>query len=71
MFNFVKNTLVDGEISVCVTHDAWIVPFVSVLAGYDFTDDWPGFLDGCILMQRGGEYVLWWRGEEIRLGTIG
>jgi hypothetical protein len=71
MFDFVKSTLVDGKISVCVTHDAWIVPFVSILADYDFTNDWPDFLDGCILMRRGEEYVLWWRGEEIRLGMTG
>lgn len=64
MFSFVESTLKDGEISVCVTHDAWIVPFVSVLTGYDFTDDWPGFLDGCVLMQRKNQYFLWWRGEE-------
>jgi broad specificity phosphatase PhoE len=64
MFNFVKNTLIDGKISVCVTHDTWIVPFVSVLTGYDFTNDWPDFLDGCILMRRGEKYVIWWRGEE-------
>lgn len=64
MFDFVSGTLAEGEISVCVTHDAWIVPFVSILTGYDFTDDWPGFLDGCILLRRGGAYFLWWRGEE-------
>lgn len=64
MFEFVSGTLADGEISVCVTHDAWIVPFVSILTGYDFTHDWPDFLDGCILMRRGTEYFLWWRGKE-------
>ncbi|HJK18289.1 MAG TPA: histidine phosphatase family protein [Methanocorpusculum sp.] len=72
MFSFVESTLKDGEISVCVTHDAWIVPFVSVLTGYDFTDDWPNFLDGCIIMRRGGRYFLWWRGSEypvIRRGS--
>lgn len=67
MFAFVESTLVHGGISVCVTHDAWIVPFVSVLTGYDFIDDWPGFLDGCILLRRGGEYFLWWRGTEYSL----
>ncbi len=67
MFHFVAGTLADGEISVCVTHDAWIVPFVSVLTGYDFTHDWPGFLDGCILIRRGEAYFLWWRGSEYPL----
>ncbi|MDV0441097.1 histidine phosphatase family protein [Methanorbis furvi] len=64
MFDFVSGTLADGEISVCITHDAWIVPFVSLLTGYDFTNDWPGFLDGCVLMRRDGKYFLWWRGRE-------
>ncbi|MDR3102798.1 MAG: histidine phosphatase family protein [Methanocalculaceae archaeon] len=64
MFDFVAETLADEEISVCVTHDVWLVPFISVLTGYDFTDDWPGFLDGCILMRRTQKYFLWWRGEE-------
>ena len=67
MFDFVAGTLADGEISVCVTHDAWIVPFVSILTGYDFTDDWPNFLDGCIVIRRDGEYFLWWRGTEYPL----
>jgi broad specificity phosphatase PhoE len=71
MFNFVKNTLVNGKISICVTHDTWIVPFVSVLTGYDFTNDWPNYLDGCILMRRGDEYILWWRDEEKQLNMIG
>lgn len=67
MLEFVAGTLADGKISVCVTHDAWIVPFVSILTGCDFTHDWPGFLDGCVLMRRGRTYSLWWRGAEYPL----
>lgn len=67
MLDFVSGTLTDGEVSVCITHDAWIVPFVSLLSGYDFTDDWPNFLDGCILMRRGGKLYLWWRGTEYEI----
>lgn len=67
MLDYVLGTLADGEISVCITHDAWIVPFVSLLAGYDFTNDWPTFLDGCILMRRGRDLYLWWRGTEYEI----
>ncbi|HJJ88833.1 MAG TPA: histidine phosphatase family protein [Methanocorpusculum sp.] len=67
MVQFIESTLEDGKISICITHDAWIVPFISILTGYDFTNDWPGFLDGCIFLRRGKEDFLWWRGIEQRL----
>lgn len=64
LLEFLLGTMKEGEVSLCVTHDAFLVPFIACLTGYDFTDDWAGFLDGCVIMRRDGEYVVWWRGEE-------
>ncbi|MDD3257728.1 MAG: histidine phosphatase family protein [Methanocorpusculum sp.] len=67
LFNFLKETAVPNGISVCVTHDVFLVAFVSTLTGYDFTDDWTGFLDGCILFRRKETWYLWWRGKETKV----
>lgn len=64
---FLKNTAFQDGISVCVTHDVFLCAFVSTLTGYDFTDDWPGFLDGCILFRKKEEWYLWWRGKETKV----
>lgn len=68
LLNFVLGTMREGEVSVCVTHDAFLAPFIASLTGYDFTDDWTGFLDGCVIMRREGAYWIWWRGRETEIG---
>ena len=64
---FLKSTAFQDGISVCVTHDVFLAAFVSTLTGYDFTDDWTGFLDGCILFRKKETWYLWWRGKETKL----
>ncbi len=64
---FLKSTAFQDGISVCVTHDVFLAAFVSTLTGYDFADDWVGFLDGCILFRKKETWYLWWRGKETKL----
>jgi len=64
---FLKSTAFQDGISICVTHDVFLAAFVSTLTGYDFADDWVGFLDGCILFRKKETWYLWWRGKETKL----
>lgn len=64
---FLKSTAFQDGISVCVSHDVFLAAFVSTLTDYDFTDDWVGFLDGCILFRKKETWYLWWRGKETKL----
>lgn len=64
---FLKSTAFQDGISVCVTHDVFLAAFISTLTGYDFTDDWVGFLDGCILFRKKETWYLWWKGKETKL----
>ncbi|MDO5844008.1 MAG: histidine phosphatase family protein [Methanocorpusculum sp.] len=66
LFEFLKSVAEDGVV-LCVTHDAFTAAFISETTGYDFTDDWVGFLEGCILFRRGDKWSIWWKGEETEL----
>ncbi|ABN07885.1 Phosphoglycerate mutase [Methanocorpusculum labreanum Z] len=67
LLGFLKSTAFQDGIAVCVTHDVFLCAFVSTLTEYDFTDDWTGFLDGCILFRKNEIWYLWWRGKETKL----
>ncbi|HJJ46974.1 MAG TPA: histidine phosphatase family protein [Methanocorpusculum sp.] len=51
----------NGKCILVVTHDAFIVSFIAVLTGYDFSDDWIDFLDGCVLFRKNQQWTLCWR----------
>lgn len=67
LLKFLKSTAFQNGISVCVTHDVFHAAFVSTLTGYDFADDWTGFLDGSILFLKNETWYFWWRGKETKL----
>lgn len=63
MSEFLNNLLEKNGVTLCVTHDAFLAIFIAQVTGYDFTDDWVGFLDGCIIFRKGSARSIWWRGE--------
>ena len=67
LLTFLKSTAFQDGISICVSHDVFLAAFVSTLTGYDFTNDWTGFLDGCILFRKKETWYLWWRGKKTTL----
>ncbi|HJJ28863.1 MAG TPA: histidine phosphatase family protein [Methanocorpusculum sp.] len=67
MLAFLKSVAVPGEITVCVSHDVFVAAFCAYLTKRDFSDDRIDFLDGCILLRRGGKWTLWWRENEYQI----
>ena len=66
-FQHIQEIAEDGKCILAVTHDAFVVSFISVLTGYDFSDDWIDFLDGCVLFRKGHSWSLAWREGEVAL----
>jgi len=62
-----KSLAVDGGCVLCVTHDAFLVSLIATITGYDFSDDWMDFLDGCVLFKTGNSWKLVWREGEYPL----
>lgn len=69
LLDFIRSIVSENEggVILCVTHDAFAAAFIAEKTGYDFTDEWVGFLEGCVVFRRGEEWSLWWKGKETKL----
>lgn len=54
-------SLAGSGVTLCITHDAFTAAFIGALTGYDFSEDWVDFMDGCLLLRNGDDWRLVWR----------
>jgi len=54
----------DYDLTLCVTHDAFVFRFLGILSGRYYEDRWIDFCDGGLLIRRGKEFYLVWEGKE-------
>lgn len=59
-----------GDLALYVSHDAFLVRLVGLVAGSLCGDRWVGFCDGCLLYSRGGERFLMWKGREFPISDL-
>ena len=57
----------DGLLTVCVTHDLYLMRVIGYLAGRYPDDTWADFCEGFMLIRRGKEESFVWKGKEYPL----
>lgn len=57
----------DGLLTVCVTHDLYLMRAIGYLAGRFPEDTWADFCEGFLLIRRGKEEFFVWHGKEYPL----
>ncbi|WP_052418839.1 histidine phosphatase family protein [Methanolacinia paynteri] len=60
----------DSSLSLCVSHDAVLVMFLSELTGFSFENTWVDFLEGIVILRKGTDYYLYWRGVPYCLESL-
>lgn len=60
----------DSSLSLCVSHDAVIVMFLNEMTGFSFENTWVDFLEGIVILRKGTEYCLYWRGVPYNLESF-
>ena len=59
LLDFMLGNMLNRTLSVFVTHDALIMPFIKHFVGTRFTyDNWLPFLGGCVIYSEGGRIYI-------------